>query len=190
MIGLAAKLSYPTCHHRAAFKAEISRFQFQVQYPIGWPREKWAHESVFSNIQGWTKSKCYPGTQSDVSCPFVSQFVLEWDFSRKVRAISHHTVKIFFRWLVAQANTMEEKAHQMKDEASMKMWCLLRINILCVFTHILSEIPSFLIAGARNNKVHTSVLKHSAIKLINSESWQSVMMSESWCHGTICSVSY
>ena len=59
----------------------------------------------------------------------------------------------------------------------------------CAFTHILSEIPSFLIAGARNNKVHTSVLKHSAVKLINSESWQSVMMSESWCHGTICSAS-
>ena len=33
IIGLAGKLSYPTCHH--VFKSAISRLQLQIQCPLG-----------------------------------------------------------------------------------------------------------------------------------------------------------
>ena len=48
--------------------------------------------------------------------------------------------------VLAQANTVDAKAHQMKDEDVMSR-AYKFIFGLVLFTHILSEIPTFIIAG-------------------------------------------
>ena len=65
--------------------------------------------------------------------------------------------------VLAQVNTMEEKAHQMKDEdvlsrAYNTLWT-------AVFTHILSEIPTFIIAGHETTRyIYMHALRHSTIE--------------------------
>jgi hypothetical protein len=65
--------------------------------------------------------------------------------------------------ILAQANTMEEKAHQMKDEDVMSraykpIW-------IGVFTHILSEIPTFIVAGHETTRYTRPSLRNSAIEI-------------------------
>ena len=66
--------------------------------------------------------------------------------------------------ILAQANTAEEKALQMKDEDVMSraykpFW-------IGVFTHMLSEIPTFIVAGHETTRYHTRPsLRNSAIEI-------------------------
>jgi hypothetical protein len=68
--------------------------------------------------------------------------------------------------ILAQVNSTEEKAHQMKDEDVMSRaykpildWCIYS------FTHTLSEIPTFIIAGHETTRYTRSSFRHSAIEI-------------------------
>jgi hypothetical protein len=66
--------------------------------------------------------------------------------------------------VLAHANTMEEKVHQMNDEDVMSRACKLISDWVC-FTHILSEIPTFIIAGHETTRYAQSSLRYSATEI-------------------------
>jgi hypothetical protein len=66
--------------------------------------------------------------------------------------------------VLARANTMEEKAHQMKDKDVISR-AYKPILDWYIFTHILSEIPTFIVAGHETTRYARLSLGHSAIEL-------------------------
>ena len=68
--------------------------------------------------------------------------------------------------ILAQVNSMEEKAHQMKDEDVMSR-AYKPILDWYIYTHTLSEIPTFIIAGHETTRyTHPGPsFNHSAIEI-------------------------